>query len=74
MYFFFFSPLANTEVKENKESEKKADPFKEPPLESEALSRVRYFLDSCCINRQAPVVTSIKFLLTASGYNQGKKS
>lgn len=36
---------ANTEVKENKESEKKADPFKEPPLESEALSRVSDPLD-----------------------------
>ena len=35
---------------------------------------ILYRLSLCCIHRQAPVVTSIKFLLTASGYNQGKKS
>lgn len=36
---FVFSK-ANTDVKENKENEKKADPLKEPPLEPDALSRV----------------------------------
>ena len=74
MYSFFFSSSANTEVKENKESEKKADPFKEPPLESEALSRVRQCIDLRGLTRQALVVTSSKFLPTVSGYNQGKKS
>ena len=34
---------------------------------------ILYRLSLCCIHRQAPVVTSIKFLLTASGYTQGKK-
>lgn len=36
---------ATTDVKENKENEKKTDPFKDPPLESEALSRVSDPLD-----------------------------
>lgn len=31
---------ATSDVKENKDSEKKADPLKEPPLESDALVRV----------------------------------
>lgn len=35
-----FFPSATNDVKENKESDKKADPFKEPPLESDALVRV----------------------------------
>ena len=37
--YFDFSK-ANTDVKENKENEKKADPLKEPPLEPDSLSRV----------------------------------
>ena len=40
LVFNFFFPSATNDVKENKESDKKADPFKEPPLESDALVRV----------------------------------
>lgn len=39
------SKKATNDVKENKESDKKADPFKEPPLESDALVRVTDPLD-----------------------------
>lgn len=38
--FFFFLLAATSDVKEAKDSEKKADPLKEPPLESDALVRV----------------------------------
>ena len=38
--FFFFVFSATSDVKEAKDSEKKADPLKEPPLESDALVRV----------------------------------
>ena len=40
LVFVVCFPLATTDVKENKENDKKADPLKEPPLESEALCRV----------------------------------
>lgn len=38
--FLFFLLAATSDVKEAKDSEKKADPLKEPPLESDALVRV----------------------------------
>lgn len=40
LFFFFFLLAATSDVKEAKDSEKKADPLKEPPLESDALVRV----------------------------------
>ena len=36
----FFLLAATSDVKETKDSEKKVDPLKEPPLESDALVRV----------------------------------
>ena len=38
--FFLFLLVATSDVKETKDSEKKVDPLKEPPLESDALVRV----------------------------------
>ena len=38
--FCLFFLVATSDVKETKDGEKKADPLKEPPLESDALVRV----------------------------------